>query len=161
MLTIGGFIATLINVRRSAKAAKAAEDAAEGAKRAAINASREIAEKISIVNVVVSLSAAMSTMKEIRRLNRNKEWGLLLERYGALLTSLIEIKMHATTLIAKEKKILQSAVSFFSEALSITEQLANDSNEPYDVVRLNQNLSRHINELTGILERLKSTASEK
>lgn len=145
ILTVVGFAITISNVRKSKRAAEAAESAA-----------KEISNKISLVNVVVSLSAAMTSMAEIKRLHREGAWSDLLERYAAVRKALIEIRAHTPSLSNKEKRLLQGAITYFTEAENAME-INNGAPSPADVPRLNSALTKHVNDLIALLERLKAT----
>ena len=145
LLTVVGFVITILNVRKTKRAAEAAEKAAN-----------EISNKISLVNVVVSLSAAMTSMAEIKRLHREGAWSLLLERYAAMRKALIEIRVHTPNLSYRERKLLQGAVTYFTDAENVME-INNGAPSAADVPRLNLALTKHVNDLTELLERLKTT----
>jgi hypothetical protein len=139
-LSIFGFAFTLWQVARSTKAAQQAKEAAENARK-----------DIFRSNVMIDLAAAMATMEEIKRLQREGAWRILPDRYGALRSALTSIRTAKPDLPDKHRAAIQGAIEQFriiekkiDRALAANQDLAN-------VPRLNEIVSLQIDNLTELL----------
>src|SRR3954465_4550308 len=81
VISVIGFVATLVNVARSRSAAVRAEQAANAARR-----------MIRSYEGVAELSATVTLMDEIKRLHRAQQLGMLPDRYATLRKALIGIR---------------------------------------------------------------------
>jgi len=80
-ISVGGFIVTVWNVRRTRSAAERAEAAANEARRV-----------VRGYETVSEFSAAIAIMEEVKRLHRAGQIDMLLERYAALRKVLIGVR---------------------------------------------------------------------
>jgi hypothetical protein len=76
-------------------------------------ARNELRQRLSAIDTLKDVSAAISMMDEIKRLHRAKGWTVLLERYAALRRLLLAIQTYNTTLSAEQKTILSAALNQF------------------------------------------------
>lgn len=143
LLGVIGFAITLVMVYRSKRAAELAEDAAKKARQSLLH-----------ISTVADLSAAMSTMEEIKRLHRYEVWTLLPERYSVLRRTLVSIKGLTPGLAEADQKILQSAIQHFASIEESVER-ALRSKKPTNAVRWNKIVSEQIDQLGEVLTTLR------
>lgn len=98
-LTLIGFGFTIVNVLRAKRAAKAAQDAVD-----------DVRGDILRIDTVAEFSSALRVMEEIKRLQRQKMWDILPDRYASLRQSLVEIRGANTDLPDHQKAALQSSI---------------------------------------------------
>jgi phosphoglycerate-specific signal transduction histidine kinase len=103
LLTIAGFIVTIIIVWRSKSAAEHASQAA-----------RDTRDSIARHNAIVDLTAAMTIMDEIKRLQRNGVWAVIPDRYSQLRQRLTAIKAAHADLSDAQRQKLEEAVGTFA-----------------------------------------------
>ncbi len=103
LIAIFGFWATIYQARKSKTAAEQARLAAENAR-----------ESIKLLDTVTEFSSALAVMEEIKRLQRNGAWEILLDRYSALRKSLISIRAFNPDFSIEQNKILQRAITHFA-----------------------------------------------
>lgn len=139
LITIVGFIYTLINVIKT--------------RRASINAEKialQVRADISKLDTVSLISTVISVMDEIKRLHRQGAWEILPERYSSIKKSLISIKSTYPELPLEHKKIIQSAISNFSSIEKQVETAIYQKTIPCDVDKLNILISRQVDKLQEI-----------
>jgi len=103
-LTIVGFGVTLRNVIRSQRAS---EDAREAAQEAVV--------EVQKLKVVTDLSAALSELDEVRRLQRESNWASLPDRMSRVRKLLIGIRIRHPELSVEDKEAVRTAAIVFSE----------------------------------------------
>ena len=128
LIALIGFWITIRNVRRSRRAATRAERAA-----------KEALESVRHFDTVQNLSEAISIVGEIQRLNRLKEWKVLLDRHSTFRDILVEVKGSAAKLNEQDKVAIQDGISQ-SKAMSHKIEVAvGKGEEPTNVLKNEQN----------------------
>lgn len=144
LISIIGFVATLINVWWSRSAAERAEIAANEARR-----------MIRTFETIADFSATITLMEEIKRLHRANQLEMLPDRYAALRKALIGIRRLSPDLDDRQDRILQSAITTLSTTEDTIEKSIADGSAP-NFVRLNRILSRDIDDLHAVLIEVRS-----
>ena len=144
LIALVGFGITIYNVVRSRKSSDRAETAANQA-----------LQSVRYIDTVQNLSKAISIMEEIQRLNRAKEWKVLLDRHLNFRSILIEVKGAADSLGDGHLASIQSGI-LQSRLIShkIESALGKDA-EPKDVALMNRVLSEQTEKLGAILVDIK------
>ena len=139
-----GFWITVRNVIRSKRAANRAEKAA-----------KQALKSVRHIDTVQNLSKAISIAEEMKTLNREEEWKMLLDRLSTFRNILIEIKGSATNLSDDDKSRFQAAITQ-SHTMSdgIEAALAGDK-EATNIPRTNRILSRQAEKLMDTLVTLR------
>ena len=145
LIAVVGFGLTLRNVARSKKSAERAETAATKA-----------AEGIRHIDAVQNLSRAVSTIEEIQRLNRAKEWKVLLDRHLSFRSILIEVKGAAHILASTQKATIQAGISHSKRISNKIEVALNKSSDPEDIPLMNKVLSEQAEKLQAILVEIRT-----
>lgn len=149
LITLAGFSITIFKLNKAKKASEIATDA--------VNAIRHDLKK---VDTVANLSSVLTEMEEIKRLHREKHYILLPEKYSKLRASLISIKNANSTLIEKDLKILQGAITQLKASEKAIDKAIDGSvdSQPIslDTSKLNGLISTHIDKLQEVLIRVKS-----
>jgi transcription termination factor Rho len=140
-----GFALTLWGVSRSKKAAQQAKEAAESARN-----------DIFRSDTMIELAAAMTTMEEIKRLQREGAWRILPDRYAFVRTALTSIRTGKPDLPDKHKAVLQGAVEQFRMIEGKIERALAASQSPANVPRLNEIVSDQIEHITELLGTMRS-----
>ncbi|MGE5270662.1 MAG: hypothetical protein ACM3JG_13425 [Thiohalocapsa sp.] len=126
VVSIIGFVATLVNVWRTRSAALRAEQAANEARR-----------MIRGYETVADFSATIALMDEIKRLHRTGQLEMLPDRYAALRKALIGIRRLSPSLDDEQDKVLQGAITTLSTTEHAIERAIASASSP-DFVRLNR-----------------------
>jgi len=144
VIALGGFWYTIQNVKDSKRAADRAESAA-----------KETLGRIRYIDAVQNLSRAISIFEEIQRLNRTKEWKVLLDRHQIFRSILVEVKGSIADISNEHKAIIQEGIAQ-SSSISNTIEIALDKGEkPINVPRMNKILSDQVENLGDILAELR------
>ncbi len=146
VVTIIGFVVTIINVIKSKNAATLAEETV-----------RSVREDLRLYQTVNGFASALVTMDEIKRLHRQKEWVLLPDRYNNLRKSLISIRCENPILSENDQKEIQAAIMQFSglEKL-IDEYLSSEKKSEIDIPKINSRVSKQIDRIQELLVKLNS-----
>jgi hypothetical protein len=139
LVSLVGFVATLVNVRRSRSAADQARLAAQETRR-----------DISKSNMLGTLAAAMLAMEEIKRVHRRKVWDILPDRYSELKKALISVKGANLGLSVAQTTAIQNAVQHLANFERLVERALANNTEP-DVAKINGILSDQVASLQEIL----------
>jgi hypothetical protein len=145
VITVVGFIATLINVARSKNAAEQAQLAVD-----------RVRHDMKKMDTVSEIAAVLTTMEEIKRLHRKGEWEILPERYSALRKSLITIRCSTSNLTDDQQTTLQSAIGQFAALEKHVEELNIPNGDKPDVPKLNGIVSRQIDRLHETFTEIKN-----
>jgi hypothetical protein len=140
LVSLIGFAITIAGVRR-------AKGAAEQARQAAI-ATRE---SIAHYDAIADLSAAMTMMDEIKRLQRHAVWAALPDRYSDLRRRLITIRNSRAHLSEVQRESLQLAIEEFAEFERTADRAAMTGRSPRDLLKLNETVSVRIDEVHALL----------
>jgi len=139
-----GFVVTIWNVRRSRDAANQAEAAAQEAR-----------DSILTFDTIQELSAATTTMDEIKRLHRAGYWTVLPDRYTSVRRLLGSILAGNPGLSDEGKSVLVGAIKQLGDIERLVERgLATDSN-PGEVPKLNEIISKQADKLNSLLVALR------
>ncbi len=139
VITIAGFVVTIINVRKSKTAAEQAREA-----------TLKVREDIQRIDMVSDLSKALTIMEEIRRLHRERTWIILPDRYSELKRLLISIKATNINLSAQQKVTIQATIQHFTTIASEIEKALLEKKEP-NIPKLNTIIAKQVDELGEIL----------
>lgn len=146
VISIIGFAVTIRNVVKS-------RAAAEETQRAVQRVQREIAR----LDAMADVAAAISTMEEIKRLQRELAWKILPDRYAALRKHLITIKSSFTALRDEQKVALQNAIQHFAGIEDLLESTPSEQLSQKHVARLNRTVSSQADALQEVLVEIRST----
>ena len=135
-----GFSITIYNVIRSKRAANRAEKAANQA-----------LESVRHIDAVQKLSSAIAIVEEMQRLNRAKDWKVLLDRHSTFRNLLIEVRGSADNLSEEHKANILDGINH-SGAISYKVEVALAKGEdPDGIPRMNKILSEQAGKLASIL----------
>jgi len=138
LIAIIGFWITIISVRRAKKI------------------SQQVREDIAKVNTIEEFSAALMTMNEIKTLNREGNYSILPDKCSALRKSLISIKKTTPNLSGSHEDSLQNAILHFSDLEKKVERHLANKDTTIDVPRINQLISKQVDNLNEILIEIKT-----
>jgi hypothetical protein len=138
-ISVGGFIVTVWNVRRTRSAAERAEAAANEARRV-----------VRGYETVSEFSAAIAIMEEVKRLHRAGQIDMLLERYAALRKVLIGVRKLSPSIDDSMAMKIQNAIATLATMEDLVEKSRSEASPP-NFVRLNRLLSRDIDDLHSVL----------
>jgi hypothetical protein len=131
VIAIGGFAATLRQIRKSKSAAEAARESAERTRQ-------RIEQNLAIEDI----SMAMQVMEEVKRLQRDGTWKTAVERYSTLVRLLAKVKGEYPNLSNRAKDRLGETIARMSTNESnIEKRLAKRQEATLDVARLNKIVS--------------------
>ena len=152
VVSVSGFIITILKLIKSQRAAEAAATAAN-----------ETRKSMEYVTALTDLASGIAIMEEIRRFHRAGVIQPLPDRYAELRKILIVARawrgdlVGSSGLSVEQKATIQSALANLSKAEESVER-SNAKQEPVDFVRLNKILSKDLDQLHEILVHLKSLA---
>jgi len=150
LVTIGGFVVTILKLRKSQRAAEAAKDAAMRTQK-----------NMEYVSAITDFAAAIEILDEIKRFHRNRVTQPLPDRYSALRKILNTARAGrgelGTGLTDAHKAIVQDALVNLAKAEEAVDRAVASNHAP-DFVRLNRILTRDLDQLQEILVYLKSQA---
>ncbi len=147
VISIVGFVATLINTSRSRSAARRAEVAANAAR-----------DRIRLFDLASDFSAAISAMDEIKRLHREGAWSILPERYSELRKLLVTVRRANPTLSQEDSVVIQTAIQHLSDIEAKVERAIEEKTAMRNVARINTVMSTQIDKLHEVLVNLRATA---
>ena len=145
IVTILGFGFTLWGVWRSARAADAAKSAAEAAR-----------SRLVRTDAVAQFAAAIGSLDELKRLQREKAWSILLDRYSSLKQSLIAVRAADSALSSQHRASIQGTIQHLSNMERKVEDALPTGAVTLDVAQLNRVLSKQIETLTEVLTEIKN-----
>jgi hypothetical protein len=141
-----GDLASLLGLGFTIWFAFRAKNAAEQARDAA----RFVKEQISNLDSLADLSAAITTLDEIKRLQRLLAWDLVLDRYSTVRKHLARVERVNPTLTPREQDAIVGAIRQFRIIEGTVEREKFNRDVPIDVARLNSVVA----EQTDVLERI-------
>jgi transcription termination factor Rho len=144
-VSLVGFGFTLWGVSRSKKAAEQAKQAAESARN-----------DIFRSDTMIDLAAAMTTMEEIKQLQREGAWRILPDRYAFVRNALTSIRTGKPDLPDEHKAVLQGAVEQFRMIEGRIERALATNQDPVNVPKLNEIVSLQIEHITEVLGTMRS-----
>jgi GTP1/Obg family GTP-binding protein len=143
IISVVGFVVTVINVWRSKSAAERAENAANEARRV-----------IRAYQTISDFAAAISLMEEIKVLHRSPQIDMLLDRYSSLRKTLIGVNRISSSLGDDASSKIQNAIATLASMEDLLEETKATGQQP-DFARLNRLLARDIDTLHGVLVDMK------
>jgi hypothetical protein len=144
IVTIVGFIITIVNVIRSKTAAEQTELAVT-----------RIREDMKRIDTVSELSAAVSTLYEIRRMNLQKDLPMLPERCLSLRKNIVTLRASYEHFCDNEKKTLQDTIASLSRIENDVLLVIKTSNFTHDIAGLNKKINKHIDDILTLLVKIK------
>ena len=148
LISVGGFIATLIAVYKAKSAAQQAREAARAAR-----------DGIRMFDTLVDFSAAIAAFDEIQRLHRvGDAWPTLLERYAMVRKLLVQLRNSNVLLNDEQKSVIQNALV---NIVDIQEQVEKLVATPTSLkpAKFNIILSDDVDGLIAVLTQLKVQGS--
>lgn len=140
LVSLIGFGLTIRNVLQSKKAAVEAKQAAENAR-----------SEIHRTDAIIVLAEAATAMEEIKRLQRQKAWAILPDRYSALRNALTAIRTSQTQLTEQQKSSLLGAIEQFRSIENRIDRSLVDDQINANMPALNKIVSQQIDKITEIL----------
>lgn len=145
LIALVGFGITIRNVVRSRKSADRAETAATNALKS-----------IRHIDTVQNLSRAISTIEEIQRLNRAKEWKVLLDRHLSFRSVLVEIKGAAHSLAGAQRASIQAGITHSKRISNKIEVALSENSDPKNIPLMNKVLSEQAEKLQATLVEIRA-----
>lgn len=140
IISVVGFLLTLHSVRRS-------RSAAEGARRAA----EQTRASLLHVDAIADLSAAISVMEEIKRLQRESAWRIVPDRYSSLRQKLIRIRNTSPDLSEDDGLAIAEATGQFAELEQRVERFLAKGAAPPNPAKLNEAVGAQLDRVEAIL----------
>ncbi|WP_295133822.1 hypothetical protein [uncultured Reyranella sp.] len=149
LISVLGFIATIIKLRTAQRTAEAARDAAEKAR-----------QSIAYAGVLADFAAGAAILEEIERFHRNRVFVALPDRYTALRKILVIARagsdgLQNGGLTEKQKVVIQAALANIASAQGLIDR-AIANNAQVDFPRLNRIFAKDLDALHEVLVHLKS-----
>lgn len=144
VLTIVGFVVTIIQVRRSKSAAQAATDA-----------TRALQRQINRFDAIAECSSAVQALQEIERLHRKGPLDELPERYHVVRAKLNQLRSISPQPGPEHLTNIQNAVSQLATLKEKAEKLISDGQLSVNVARSNRVTSKIIDDLFMLLATLR------
>jgi hypothetical protein len=142
-ITVLGFAVTIWQVRLATTAAqaakKAAADALDGVRR---------------FDLVVEFSGLVAVLEEVRRLQRDRVWKALPERYSQARRLLVSARQIAKDLSDEQRERIQQAVVNFRD-MEVLLQKADGDDQKIPRDKMNQRLLEDIDEIIAIFQSLR------
>ncbi|MCK2165158.1 hypothetical protein [Thalassospira xiamenensis] len=144
LISVIGFGATLINLAKTSSAAKRAELAATKTQKS-----------IRLFDTVADASKAVSMLEEAKRLNRAKEWKVLLDRLSDIKKILVAINIENSLLNDLQTRKIQSSVTQLATMEHVLEKAISESVDPDDPLQIARTISKQIEKVYAVLIELK------
>jgi hypothetical protein len=142
-----GDLASILGLALTLWVAWRAKTAAEQAR----DATRQVTARISNLDMLAEISAAVATLDEIKRLQRRSDWDLALDRYAVVRRHLVRVKQMNHGLTALQLTELTAAIGKFRIIETKVERAkVNSAQDTIDPATVNRTISN----LADILERL-------
>lgn len=144
LASIVGFVFTLWSVSKSKTASQSAKEAVE-----------DVRERILTFKTVADLTQAVAIMEEIKRLQRARQWRVVLDRYAALRKCIIDTNARHPQLSPEQKSVLTGAVRQLAELEKMLERdVERDGAPKTDVAKVNQHVTRQLDQISEVLAAL-------
>lgn len=147
VITIIGFGVTLWQVYRSKSASLQAKESVE-----------HFQKEVLKYKTVSDLSETISMVNEIKELNRQSEWKLLLHRYSDLKRRFIDIKQSNIEFTKFQNQNIQDMIFAIDDICDIVENIVNKNvqEDEFDITKINRIITKHADGIFGILIKIKS-----
>ena len=149
IVSLFGFGFTIWGVWRSKSAA---EEAGEAAKK--------VQRDLLRFDAIEDVASAITTMDEIKRLQRVRAWALLPDRYAAVRKNLISIRGSFPELSDPQKSVLQGAIQQLFALENLLENPPSAADESKLVIRVNKVVSNELDSVFGLLVEMRSGRKE-
>jgi hypothetical protein len=120
------------------------------------NARKETKKEIKNLNTIADLSTAIQMMDEIRRMQRDGDPKVLLDRYSSFKRLLISIKTLYPKLTDSQKISIQTAITQIATAENTVENFIFYKGAKLDVPKTNRSLSNTIDRIYEMLVNIKA-----
>jgi hypothetical protein len=140
VVSVVGFCWTIWAVIESKRAAQAAKLAAE-----------KMRETLKLADTIMDVASAIRVMEEIKRLHRNRDWKVLLDRYATLRGLLIEIKSSRPNMSEDHRAALTGAILQIKGIENKVERALEKKEETLKISKFNEVVSVQIDSLSEIL----------
>jgi hypothetical protein len=145
-LSIVGIFTTIIKVR---EAKKVTEDSVN-----------KVREDFKRYDTISDLSTAISLIDEIKRLQRQSDYSILLDKYSLLFKLVVLIKTNHPNLNENQQTILQSSMMQIKKNENAIEKGLAKGLDTIDISRLNNSLTKTLGILFEFLASLRSEIGE-
>jgi hypothetical protein len=143
-LSVVGFALTFYGVFKAKSAAQSAERAAKSTR-----------DSIRLMDTVVDFAAAISTLEEIKRLQRAGQWLVLPDRYASLRKTLVTLRASNRRLTPGQLAAIQNSLVNLYELEATVERSLSDPSG-LKAAKFNAVISKDIDVLIAALEELKA-----
>lgn len=143
-VSLVGFLITIVGVFKSKGAAQRAEEAA-----------RETRESIRLLDTVVDFAGAIAILEEIKRMQRQRSWVLLPDRYATIRKLLISLRSSGQKLTDEQSAVIQSALANLRTIETQVERSL-DNADTLKPAKLNALVSDDIDKLLTVLGELRA-----
>lgn len=140
IISLIGFIITIIQVIRS-------KTAAEKAARAA----SDVRDKLTLQTTATDLSTLMVDIEEIKQAHRSGAWDIMPIKYSSVRRKLFAVKANCPSLSRTQKATIQGIIEQFKDIEEIVETAIAEKKPPTDVAGLNMVASAQGDKLTEVL----------
>lgn len=140
LLSVVGFAITIRNVYVSRQAAERAERASVATR-----------EALRFFDTLQELASAVAALEEVKRLQRERAWSALPERYSALRKSRITIRRGHPDLTEDQQTRVQRAITFLADMERRVERSLDDQKPIEKIAAFNEVASSHVIELHELL----------
>ena len=142
LISLCGFALTLYAVLKSKSAAQQAKTAAESTKEALVR-----------FETIAKISAAITSMNEIKRLHRVAAWQILPDRYASVRQELVLIRSANPDMNTQHRTSLQGAIQQFSELEQVVETFLSYRNRATPrASKLNSIVSAQIDKMNELMD---------
>lgn len=150
LITLVGFLWTLIALARSKSAAKRVAEAVA-----------DVQKQLSIQGLSVDLAALMSEIEEIKHLHRLGVWQAMPTRYTSVRKQLLTIKETCPVLTKSQKSSLQGVLQQMQAISDAVETALAAKRAPQDAASLTRIASAQGDKLTSVLLQIQQSNGEK
>jgi hypothetical protein len=150
IISLIGFMVTIIQVVRSKTAAEKAEMAAS-----------EVREKLKLQAVATDLSTLMVDIEEIKQAHRYGAWETMPIKYSSIRRKLFSVKANCPSLTRTQKATIQGIIEQFKDIEEIVETAIAAKQSPTDVAALNKVASAQGDKLTEVLVAVQQEITKK
>lgn len=131
---------------RSTSAARRAELAAIAAQ-----------DSSRLFDTLSDAAQVVKMLEEAKRLNRSKDWKLLLDRFSEIKKTLVAINIQNKSINDAHKSTIQSSITQIGTIENILEKAVMEEKNPDDPVKINKIASKQIEKIHSILIEIKSS----
>jgi hypothetical protein len=143
--SLAGLALTIWAVFKTKKAAEQARDAAQ-----------QVKDRIASLDTLADVSAAITIMDEIKRLQRLGAWQIVLDRYSILRRHLIRVEQLNPALGEIQRRQIARAIGQFRIIeTKVEEAMSAPENGPADAVAFNRIVSAQIDAIERIMTAIK------